>query len=131
MTEKRQKETVTFRGGTRSTLPYSPAMRYGDLLFVSGQVAQDPATGKSVGGGIVEQTHRVLQNLAELLEQGGSSMGRVLKTTCFLANLDDFTAFNEVYRTYFPEPLPARSTFEVGRLPMGYLVEVEAIAAAG
>lgn len=109
-------------------LPYSQAVRYGDLVFVSGQLALDPATGGPVEGGIKPQTRRVLENLKAILEAAGSSLDLVLKTTCFLMDRNDFDEFNEVYREYFPKDQPARSTFEVSKLAPGYIVEIEAIA---
>ncbi len=110
--------------------PYSQAIRAGELIFCAGQVALDPATGKLVEGGIQEQTRRVLQNLGGVLQAAGSSMSRIVKTTVFLLNMDDFKAMNEVYAEFFPAAPPARSTVEVKRLPAGSLVEIEAIAVA-
>jgi 2-iminobutanoate/2-iminopropanoate deaminase len=110
-------------------LPYSQAIRYGDLVFVSGQLALDSATGQPVAGGIMPQTRQVLENITAILEAAGSSMARVLKTTCFLMDRDDFDDFNVIYREYFPSKHPARSTFQVARLAPGYIVEIEVIAA--
>jgi 2-iminobutanoate/2-iminopropanoate deaminase len=112
--------------------PYSQAVRVGDLLLTSGQVALDPATGALVAGGIREQTKRVLDNLAAVLEEAGLDMANVVKTTVFLKNMSDFAAMNEVYARYFAlEGVvpPARSTVEVARLPKDALVEIEVIAA--
>ena len=112
--------------------PYSQAVRVGDLLFTSGQVALDPETGALVAGGIREQTARVLDNLTAVLEEAGLDMANVVKTTVFLKNMADFPAMNEVYAHYFaPEGVvpPARSTVEVARLPKDALVEIEVIAA--
>jgi 2-iminobutanoate/2-iminopropanoate deaminase len=111
--------------------PYSQAVRVGDLLFTSGQVALDPATGALVAGGIREQTKRVLDNLAAVLEEAGLGMANVIKTTVFLKNMGDFAAMNEIYAQYFaPEGVvpPARSTVEVARLPKDALVEIDVIA---
>lgn len=108
--------------------PYSQAIRWGDLLFVSGQVAWDAEVGAALGGGFDAQTRRVLDNLREVLEAGGSSLALVLKTTCFLVDVSDAPRFNEIYREYFPVDPPARSTVEVSRLSPGFLVEVEAVA---
>ena len=111
--------------------PYSQAVRVGDLLFTSGQIALDPATGALVGGGIREQTKRVLDNLAAVLEEADLDMANVIKTTVFLKNMSDFSAMNEIYARYFaPEGVvpPARSTVEVARLPKDALVEIDVIA---
>lgn len=108
--------------------PYSQAIRLGNLVFTAGQIPLDPATGKLVEGDIAAQTERVLQNLQAILEAAGSSLDRVVKTTCFLVDLDDFAAFNEVYARFFGENRPARSTVQAGRLPGGSNVEVECIA---
>lgn len=111
--------------------PYSQAIKLGSLVFTAGQIPLDPATGKLVEGDIKAQSERVLQNLAAVLEASGSSMSRVVKTTCFLANLDDFAAFNEVYAAHFGNNKPARSTVQAARLPAGASVEVECIADCG
>lgn len=107
--------------------PYSPVVRSGDLIFVSGQVGID-ADGVLVGGGVSGQTARVLENLAARLDEAGASMTDVVKTTCFLADMEDFAAFNTVYAEAFADHRPARSTVAVAGLPIGALVEVEAIA---
>ena len=108
--------------------PYSQAIVSRDLVFCSGQVPIDPATGELVSGGIQEQTHRSLMNLRAVLEAAGSSLDRVVKTTVFLQSMNDFTAMNAVYAAYFPNDPPARSTVEVARLPRNALVEIECIA---
>jgi len=108
--------------------PYSQAIKLGTLVFTAGQIPLDPATGKLVEGDVSAQTERVMQNLAAVLEAAGTSMGRVVKTTCFLANLDDFAAFNEVYGRHFGDNKPARSTIQAARLPAGASVEVECVA---
>lgn len=111
--------------------PYSQGIKVGGLVFTAGQIPIDPATAKMVEGDIAAQTERVMQNLQAILEESGSSLSRVVKTTCFLANLDDFAAFNEVYGRYFSDNRPARSTVEVARLPAGATVEVECVAECG
>jgi 2-iminobutanoate/2-iminopropanoate deaminase len=108
--------------------PYSQAVRSGDFVFCAGQIALDPATGKLIEGDISAQTRRVLTNISNILEASGSSLGRVVKTTVFLSNLDDFAAMNAVYTEFFPSQPPARSTVQVSRLPAGSLLEVDAIA---
>lgn len=107
--------------------PYSQAKQVGNLIFLSGQVGLDPATGKPVEGGLVEQTEQVMKNLGAVLKAAGTDYDGVVKTTCFLANIEDFVAFNEVYGKYMTSK-PARSCFAVKDLPLGLLVEVEAIA---
>jgi 2-iminobutanoate/2-iminopropanoate deaminase len=114
--------------------PYSQAVRVGDFLYTSGQVALDPATGQMVSGGIEAQTVRVLENLKAVLEAVGASLGDVFKTTVFLKDMNDFAAMNAIYGRYFaPEGTvaPARSTVEVARLPKDALVEIEVVAALG
>lgn len=108
--------------------PYSQGIVHGDLVFVSGQLGIDPKGGHVVEGGITEQTERVMQNLAAILEEAGSSLGNVVKATIFLADLGDFQAMNEVYARHVGEHPPARATFQVAALPSGALVEIEAIA---
>jgi 2-iminobutanoate/2-iminopropanoate deaminase len=108
--------------------PYSQAIKLNNLVFTAGQIPLDPATGKLIEGDIAAQTERVMQNLQAVLEAAGSSLGQVVKTTCFLANMDEFAAFNEVYARYFSENRPARSTVQAARLPAGASVEVECIA---
>ena len=108
--------------------PYSQAVKLGDLLFTAGQIPLDPATGQIVGGDIKAQTERVMENVVAILEAAGSSIDNVVKTTCFLTDLDDFAAFNEVYARYMGANRPARSTIQVAALPAGAMVEVETIA---
>jgi 2-iminobutanoate/2-iminopropanoate deaminase len=111
--------------------PYSQAVRAGGLLFCSGQIPLDPATGKMVDGGIEAQTERVLLNLEAVLAAGGASLGSVLKTTVFMADLADFPRMNAVYAKFFPGDPPARATVQVAKLPAGALVEIDAVAEAG
>jgi len=108
--------------------PYSQAIRWGELVFVSGQLAVDPESGEMVGGGIAEQADQVMQNLQAILEEAGSSLKQILKTTIFLADLGDFGAMNEVYGRHLGHQPPARATVQVGALPSGALVEIDAIA---
>lgn len=109
--------------------PYAQANIVGDFVFTSGQVPLDPATGELVEGGIEEQTRQALENVKAILEESGSAMDKVIKTTCFLTNMDNFAKMNQVYATYFTEgAYPSRSAFEVGALPKGAMVEIEAIA---
>ena len=108
--------------------PYSPAIRTGQLLFVSGQVAIDPASGSFIGGDIQAQTRRVLENIGALLEAGGLDYSSVVRTTVFLADMDDFGPMNDVYGGFFAQPYPARATVQVAALPKGAGVEIEAIA---
>jgi 2-iminobutanoate/2-iminopropanoate deaminase len=110
--------------------PYSQAIRWGDLIFVSGQIPIDPATSQVVGDDVAAQTERVLKNLAAILEAAGASLGQVLKTTVYLRDLNDFGKMNEVYARFFSEQPPARATVQVARLPRDVSVEIEAVAAA-
>ncbi|MGB7589817.1 MAG: RidA family protein [Terriglobia bacterium] len=110
--------------------PYSQAVRWGDLIFVSGQIPIDPATSQLVGDDVAAQTERVLKNLAAILEAAGASLGQVLKTTVYLRDLNDFGKMNEVYARFFSEQPPARATVQVARLPRDVSVEIEAVAAA-
>ena len=107
--------------------PYSQAMISGNFLFVSGQTPLDPGNGQIVGESVTEQTEQVCKNISALLKAAGSSIEKVVKTTCFLTDMNDFAAFNEIYAKYFPGR-PARSTFAVKQLPKNALVEIEAIA---
>ena len=108
--------------------PYSQAIRAGSLLFVSGQIPLDPATATMVEGDVAVQTHRVLRNLAGILEAAGSSLDRVVRATVYLSDMADFAAMNEVYGTYFSAPAPARSTIQAARLPRDARVEIDVIA---
>jgi 2-iminobutanoate/2-iminopropanoate deaminase len=110
--------------------PYNQAIKANGIVYTAGQIPLDPATGEVVPGDISAQTERVLQSLSAVLEAAGSSLDRVVKTTCFLTDLNDFPAFNAVYARYFAEAAPARSTVQISKLPRGVAVEVEAIALA-
>jgi 2-iminobutanoate/2-iminopropanoate deaminase len=107
--------------------PYSQAIRVGDLVFVSGQLALEPGASEVKGSEIAEQTEQVFANLRAILEAAGSGLDKLVKTTVYLRNLDDFQGMNEVYARHVGEHPPARATIEVGRLPAGALVEIEAI----
>ena len=110
--------------------PYSQAIRAQGLIFTSGQIAIDPATGQTIAGDVSAQTDRVLKNLAAILQASGSSLEKVLRCTVFLKNMGDFAAMNEVYGRYFKQEPPARSTVEVARLPKDVLIEIDVIALA-
>jgi len=125
------REIVKTEGAPAAIGPYSQAVRAGGFVFVSGQIPLDPATGQFVEGGVREQTEQVLRNLAAVLEAAGTNLDRVVKTTVFLADMDDFAAMNEVYGRYFAEDPPARATVEAARLPRDARVEIEVVALAG
>ena len=122
------KQAVSSPDAPKAIGPYSQAVRAGQLLFVSGQVPLDPATGQIVSGDIAAQTRRVFDNLGAVLEAGGRSFADVVRTTVFLADMNDFATVNEVYGTYFSEPYPARATVQVARLPKDARVEIDVIA---
>ncbi|EIW63738.1 YjgF-like protein [Trametes versicolor FP-101664 SS1] len=107
--------------------PYTQAVRVGSLLFLSGSLGLNPATGKMVEGGVEEQAKQALQNMKAIIEAGGSEVGKVVKTTVFLKNMEDFKAVNAVYSAFFGNHTPARSAVEVARLPLDALFEIEAI----
>ena len=108
--------------------PYSQAVKVGNFLFISGQIAINPETGKLEGETVAEQTERVLKNIEAILREAGFSLKDVVKTTVYLKNMCDFAEMNEVYAKFFGEHRPARATVEVSNLPLGALVEIEAIA---
>ncbi|MBO6148381.1 MAG: RidA family protein [Lachnospiraceae bacterium] len=111
--------------------PYSQAIKSGNTLYVSGQIPIDPASGEFAGDSIEAQTRQSLTNIKHILEEAGLSMDNVLKTTVLLKDINDFSAMNEVYGSFFKEPYPARAAFQAAALPKGALVEIEAIAEAG
>ncbi len=123
------KQIIATSSAPKAIGPYSQAVVYNRLAFVSGQIPTDPATGQIVEGEIAAQTERVLENVKAVLEACGSSLGQVLKTTVFLKDMTDFPKMNEVFGRYFQENPPARATVEVARLPRDVKVEIEAIAA--
>lgn len=122
------RQAVSTAGAPAAIGPYSQAVRAGTLLFVSGQIALDPETGVMVDGDVVVQTHRVVRNLSAILEASGSSLDRVVRTTVYLADMNEFAAMNEVYGTYFTSPAPARSTIQAARLPRDARVEIDVVA---
>lgn len=122
-------QTIHTENAPSAIGPYSQAVKTNGLVFTSGQIALDPQTGTLVAGGIEAQTKRVCENLKAVLETAGSSLEKVVKTTCFLAEMGDFAAFNEVYGRYFTQK-PARSCVAVKALPKGALAEIEVVALA-
>jgi 2-iminobutanoate/2-iminopropanoate deaminase len=123
-----RREPVKTSSAPAALGPYSQAIKVGEFVYTSGQIAIDPATGEFIGGGIAEQTERVLKNVAAVLEAAGSGLDQVVKTLVFLADMDDFTAMNEVYGKFFNGAPPARSTVQAARLPKDARVEIEAVA---
>jgi 2-iminobutanoate/2-iminopropanoate deaminase len=115
-------------GTPKAIGPYSPGIRAGNLLFLSGQIPIDPASGAIVSGGIGEQTDQVMRNLGSLLHAAGASFRDVVKTTVYLVDMDDFSAMNARYSTFVADPPPARATVQVARLPRDVRVEIDAIA---
>jgi 2-iminobutanoate/2-iminopropanoate deaminase len=124
------KEIVHTEQAPKAIGPYSQAIRTNGFVFASGQIPTDPETGQFVAGGIAEQTEQVIRNLSRVLEAAGSGLNRVVKTTVFLADMEEFAAMNEVYGKFFSEEPPARATVEAARLPRDARVEIEAIALA-
>jgi 2-iminobutanoate/2-iminopropanoate deaminase len=125
------REIIKTEGAPGAIGPYSQAIRAGGFVFASGQIPLDPATGSLVPGDVVKQTEQVMRNISALLEAAGSGLDRIVKTTVFLADMNDFSAMNEVYGRYFDENPPARSTVQAARLPRDARVEIEVVALAG
>ena len=123
------KQVINTSAAPAAIGPYSQAILVGNLVYTSGQIPIDPATGSFIEGGIKEQTHQSLSNVQAILSEAGLSMSNVIKTTVFMADMNDFAAMNEVYAEFFTEPYPARSAVAVKTLPKGALVEIEVIAA--
>ena len=123
-----KREVIATRKAPAAVGPYSQGIHVRHLVFTAGQLAIDPATGKLVEGGIEEQTRQVLRNIAAVLEAAGASLDTVVKTTVFLKDIGDFKAMNEVYAEFFAADPPARSAVQVAALPLGGLVEIEAVA---
>jgi len=124
------REVISTNDGPKAIGPYSQAIKANGFVFVSGQVAIDPANQQVVPGDVSVQTERVLRNLAGILKAAGSSLEKVVRSTVFLKNMGDFAAMNEVYGKHFTSAPPARSTVEVARLPKDVLVEIDVIALA-
>jgi len=121
-------KTIHAEGAPAAVGPYVHAVRVGDLLYTSGQVGLDPATGKLVPGGIEAETKRALDNLAAILSAAGTGFDRVVKASVFLIDMDDFAAMNGVYASMFGDTRPARTTVAVSRLPVGARVEIDVVA---
>jgi 2-iminobutanoate/2-iminopropanoate deaminase len=122
------REAVSTPSAPAAIGPYSQAIRAGSLLFVSGQIPIDPSTGAMIDGDVAAQTHRVFQNIGAILEAAGLSLGHVVRTTVYLADMNDFAAMNAVYATYFSAPAPARATVQAARLPKDARIEIDVIA---
>ena len=122
------REPVSSPDAPKAIGPYSQAIRAGNLLFLSGQIPLDPQTGNVVPGDITAQTERVLRNISAVLKAAGAGFGQVVRTTVFLADMNEFGAMNEVYGTFVVNPPPARSTVQVARLPKDVRVEIDVIA---
>lgn len=124
------RDVISTKHAPQAIGPYSQAIRANGFVFVSGQVAIDPATQQVIPGDVAAQTDRALRNLSEILEAAGSGLGKVVRATVFLKNMNDFAAMNQVYGRYFSSAPPARSTIEAARLPKDVLVEIDVIALA-
>jgi 2-iminobutanoate/2-iminopropanoate deaminase len=122
------RQAVSAAGAPRALGAYSPAIRAGNLLFISGQIPIDPGTGTLVEGDMAAQTARVMKNLVALLEAAGASFANVVRTTVFISDMNEFAAMNEVYATFVVDPPPARATVQVARLPRDVKIEIDAIA---
>jgi 2-iminobutanoate/2-iminopropanoate deaminase len=123
-----KREAVSTHAAPPAIGPYSQAIRTGSLLFLSGQIPLDPSTGQLVGGDIAAQTQRVFKNLEAILEAAGASFDNVVRTTVYLADMNDFAAMNAIYATYFSSPAPARATVQAARLPKDARIEIDLIA---
>ena len=134
MAHSGKKEGISSPSAPKAIGPYSPAVRsgaHGEFLFISGQVPIDPATGNLIDGDIAAQTRRVFENIGALLTAGGLAYNNIVRTTVFLADMNDFAAMNETYARFFGEQPPARSTVQAARLPRDARVEIEVVALAG
>ncbi len=123
-----QKKIISTKNAPQAIGPYSQAVQYDNLLFISGQIPIEPKTGKIMIGSIKEQANKVLENLKNILIASGSSLNNVLRTTIYLTNLEDYSEVNEIYALFFSDSQPARSTVQVSRLPLGAQIEIDAIA---
>lgn len=123
------KKIINTEKAPKAVGPYSQAVEAGGFVFISGQIPIVPETGKVIEGGITEQTEQVLKNLGAILEEAGLNYSNVVKTTCLLSNMDNFVPMNQVYAKFFTEKMPARAAYGVVKLPLGVMVEIEAIAA--
>lgn len=123
------KKIISTPNAPKSIGPYSQAVEANGMIFISGQIPIDPATGKFAEGGITEQTEQVMKNIGAILREAGLDFGHVIKSTCLLSDMDNFAAMNAVYGTFYTENPPARAAYAVVKLPMGALVEIETIAA--
>jgi 2-iminobutanoate/2-iminopropanoate deaminase len=122
------RELVTAAGAAKAIGPYSPALKAGNMVFLSGSIPLDPVSGQLVEGGIKEQTTRVMENIKALLAAAGADLNQVVRTTVFMIDLGEFAAMNEIYASYFTAPYPARSTVQVVKLPKDVRVEIDVIA---
>lgn len=122
------KRIINTEKAPKAVGPYSQAVEANGILFISGQIPIDPATGKIVEGGVTEQTEQVLRNIGEILKEAGLSYKNVVKCTCLLNDMDNFAAMNQVYAKYFTEEMPARAAYGVVKLPLGAMIEIESIA---
>ncbi len=126
-----EREIISTKNAPTAVGPYSQAVRWGDVIYTAGQIPLVPETGQLVAGDIEIQTQQVMKNLASVLDAAGSRLANIVKTTIFVTNLQDFAAINKVYGSFFTDDPPARSTVQVAALPMGAMVEIEAVAVVG
>ena len=122
------KKVINTNKAPKAIGPYSQAIQHGNTLYISGQVPVDPETGKIAEGGIKEQTKQVMENIKAVLDEAGYSFSEVVKSTCLLDDMNNFAAMNEVYGSYYKENPPARAAYQVAKLPLGVMVEIETIA---
>jgi 2-iminobutanoate/2-iminopropanoate deaminase len=123
------KKMINTPNAPKAIGPYSQAIEMNGLLFISGQIPVDPKTGKIVEGGILQQTEQVMQNIGAILTEAGYTFDDVIKSTCLLNDMDNFSAMNEIYGKYYPHDPPARAAYGVVQLPLGVMIEIETIAA--